>query len=45
MKKRQHEVKIKKFLKVRVHDNIKPIPDFVAQPTKQPGVPGVCNFA
>ena len=41
-KKRRQLKKIKKFLIVRVHDNIKPIPDFPARPTNCPITPSFC---
>ena len=35
---------MKNFLILRTHDNIKPIPDFVACPVDYPGVPSACEW-
>ena len=42
-KKVSTNIKIKKFLIVRIHD-IKPVPDFAARPTNFPSVASVCEL-
>ena len=42
LKKGSINIKIKKLLIVRIHDNIKPIPEFAAHPATPP--PSVCEL-
>ena len=44
LKKGSLKIEIKKFLTVRTHDNIKPIPDSAAPPTKRSSAPNVCEL-
>ena len=38
------KIKTKKFLILRVHDIIKPLPEFVGRPENQPSVPKICQL-
>ena len=37
------KIKSKKYLILRIHDIVEPLPYFVARPASQPSVPNVCE--